>query len=490
MKLSPLILLFTLFTAQCLAQSWSTPVNVSNMNTPCNTPKMVVDHNGTIHAVWSRALSQRYRRIMYSKSTDMGNTWSTPLAIADAPQQWLDMCDITCDPQNRLYVSYEGDEAEPGLMHIYMVIFDGTAWSDPQIVSSGYPGSYFSRVVADHTGRVYCIWLGWYANGDKIMYRYLENGVWSTTGIPYTEPNYWYFLYAVVADSSNNLHCVGRYKKNKNEVSHADIQYFSYYAPADQWSPLELVSDTIGYKGYGDICLDTNQVPHFVWEQWSSLQLNSDKVTLHRYADASGYLPVDTVEKNNGAHDHQIEIDKDNQIHIFVNQWHNIPNTIFKCQLVNYRILNNEWIGEVIDSINGVIIEPNTQMITPDQPGIIYFKGTTLPDTTNRDIFFSKFTVYTAKAENPFARPIASPNPFTRGTSLTYTLPVAGHLTIDILDINGKHIARLLDQEQTGGTHCQSWQGTDFNGKEVNKGLYYVRFNTGSGMYLCKVIKL
>ena len=475
----------------CFAQGWSTPVNVSNMGTHCNSPKMVVDHNGIIHAVWSSWVTQQYRKIMYSKSENQGDTWSIPIAIADDPEQWFGAPDITCDLLNNLYVSYEGDEAQPSSLLVYIVIYDGTNWSEPNVLSENYPGSKRSHLAADHTGRVYCFWIGWYANGYKILYRYFENGVWSPINIPYTEPNYWYSLSSIVVDSSNNLHCVGIYKKSYNAVFHGDIQYFSYYAATGQWSPFEIVSDTLYDKyGYRDICLDKNQVPHFTWRQWTVELPGIASATLHRYADPSGYLPVDSVEINHFSQDHQLEIDNSNRTYISVNQWTESPDNILRSYMINYRVINNLWVGEVIDSIKGVFFEPNMQMISENQPGVIYYKGKSLPDTSFRDIFFSKFNIYTEINELPIGKLTSYPNPFTSKTSICYTINTACHITLDIIDINGMQIARILDQDQLQGTYCQIWLGTGFKGKEVKAGVYFVRIQVGKYVYSCKVLKL
>jgi hypothetical protein len=483
------ILLFLSLVYTGFAQGWSTPVNVSNMGTHCNSPKMVVDHNGTIHAVWSSWVTQEYRKIMYSKSENQGDTWSTPIAIADDPEQWFGAPDITCDLQNKLYVSYEGDEAQPSSLLVYIVIYDGTNWSEPNVLSENYPGSKRSHLIADHTGRVYCLWLGWYANGYKIFYRYFENGVWSGIHIPYTEPNYWYFISSVVVDSSNNLHFVGVYKKYSNESGHGNIQYFSYYASTGQWSPLEVVSDTIFDKyNFRDICLDNNQVPHFVWGQKTVPFPGTADATLHRYADASGYLPVDSVETNHYSQYHQLEIDSSNKVYICVNQWTESPNNILRSYLINYR-KNNSWVGEIIDSVTGVFYEPHTQMINVSQPGIIYYKGKSLPDTISRDIFFSKLNIYTGTNSIPVCNLTSNPNPMISGTTITYTLKAQCHATLSIIDINGKDVAMLVNRDHPPGTYSYTWQGIGLNGKDVKTGVYIVRLQAGSYMYSYKLLK-
>jgi hypothetical protein len=464
------------------------------MGKHCNAPRMIVDHSGTIHAVWSLMITQQYRKIMYAKSENQGDTWSVPIAIANDSSQWFDGTDIACDLQNRLYVSYEGDDMAPSTTSIYMTIFDGSQWSTPSIISVNMYGSNNSIVVSDNAGRVYCFWHNWYNNEVKLIYKYLEDGLWSQSIIPYTQNGEFFWIKKIVADSANNLHCVGTHHYNDESRYDDRVIYCYYLRSSNQWAPIENISDTINYSWHGsDICLDNQQVPHFVWGQFLNPYPNpvTNNATLYRFPNESGWLPVDSVEVDHNSHNHQLVIDKTNQSNICVNQWTNVPNQPSNSYLVNYRNINNIWIGEEIDSITpGAFYEPQLISLGDENIGVIYYKGGVSNDTV-LDIHFSKYNIFTNIKPNELSaiNMLITPNPFTTQTEISYTVNTQCQVLLDIFDINGKLITRLTDQTQSPGQYCILWQGVGANAKEVSKGLYFVRLQAGSNVYTCKIAK-
>ena len=487
--LLPLILFINTLPAK--AQNWSTPVNVSNMGKHCNAPRMIVDHNRTIHAVWSLMLTQQYRKIMYSKSETQGDTWTVPVAIADDSLQWFALPDIACDLQNRLYVAFEGDAMDPSNSLIYMVVNDGAQWGSPFIVSENFYGSMKTKVISDNTGRIYCFWDGWYANNSRIIYRFYENSVWSGIIIPYPIPQEYCFLTNLVVDRNNNLHCVGHHHLSNQGANYEDVNYFSYLKSSNQWSSFEVISDTLFQKFiYRDIDLDSSQVPHFVWRQNIHKIPSNDNATLSRYPNESGWLPVDSVEVNYNSYYHQFVIDNNNFSNISVSQWIDLPNNVHISYLKNYRQINNSWVAEIIDTIIGVFFEPNLIKLNNNEIGIIYYKGSA-GNYSVADIYFSKYNIFTNIKPNelPAINMLITPNPFTTLTEITYTLSTQCQVLLDIFDINGKLITRLTDQTQSPGKYCRAWQGIGANAKEVSKGLYFVRLQAGCNVYTFKIAK-
>ncbi len=67
------------------------------------------------------------------------------------------------------------------------------------------------------------------------------------------------------------------------------------------------------------------------------------------------------------------------------------------------------------------------------------------------------------------------PNPFNPETTLAYTLPAAGSVSLEIFNSRGQLIKSLLHQEQLAGEHSLIWNGKDDFGHIVASGLYLCR---------------
>ena len=71
------------------------------------------------------------------------------------------------------------------------------------------------------------------------------------------------------------------------------------------------------------------------------------------------------------------------------------------------------------------------------------------------------------------------PNPFNATTRITFHIPAAGHVNIDIYDISGRFITTLIDEQLQAGHHRIGWEGTDRYGVKVGTGLYFVHLYSG-----------
>jgi hypothetical protein len=67
------------------------------------------------------------------------------------------------------------------------------------------------------------------------------------------------------------------------------------------------------------------------------------------------------------------------------------------------------------------------------------------------------------------------PNPFNPVTFITYTLPDADHVQLRVYDPLGREVARLLDSQQSSGTHR-----VVFDAAHLPSGVYYYRFETSN----------
>ena len=76
-----------------------------------------------------------------------------------------------------------------------------------------------------------------------------------------------------------------------------------------------------------------------------------------------------------------------------------------------------------------------------------------------------------------FAAP--RPNPVQGATTFAFDLPQSRHVAIDVFDLHGRRIARVVDAEVGAGRHEVSWSPRDASGRRLDAGLYFARFSSG-----------
>lgn len=82
------------------------------------------------------------------------------------------------------------------------------------------------------------------------------------------------------------------------------------------------------------------------------------------------------------------------------------------------------------------------------------------------------------------------PNPFNPSTTIRYELPAKCRVTLNVYDISGRLVARLVDVEQTAGTHSFEWNGKNDSGGFVASGVYVYRLRAGKEMRSHKMVLL
>jgi formylglycine-generating enzyme required for sulfatase activity len=86
-------------------------------------------------------------------------------------------------------------------------------------------------------------------------------------------------------------------------------------------------------------------------------------------------------------------------------------------------------------------------------------------------------------APDRFMLNISQPNPFTDQTRITYAIPsgAAGStVLLEVYDVTGRPVRRLVDALQPAGSYCVSWDGTGDGRNPVPAGTYLYRLTAGA----------
>ncbi len=73
----------------------------------------------------------------------------------------------------------------------------------------------------------------------------------------------------------------------------------------------------------------------------------------------------------------------------------------------------------------------------------------------------------------------ATPNPMFGSTTLRFQLPIATRVSLDIIDVQGRLLRRVVDREVAAGEHGAVWDGRDTDGAQAAPGVYFQRFSAG-----------
>ena len=80
------------------------------------------------------------------------------------------------------------------------------------------------------------------------------------------------------------------------------------------------------------------------------------------------------------------------------------------------------------------------------------------------------------------------PNPFNPRTTIKYDLVSNADVSIQIYDILGRKVKRLLDEKQGPGSLSVAWDGRDDSENPVESGIYLLRFRAGPHVASSKMI--
>jgi hypothetical protein len=73
------------------------------------------------------------------------------------------------------------------------------------------------------------------------------------------------------------------------------------------------------------------------------------------------------------------------------------------------------------------------------------------------------------------------PNPFNPSTTIRFSLPESGDISVRIYDTAGGIVKTLFEGGQTRGVHTLHWYGENASGAEVSSGVYYCRIEMANG---------
>ncbi|MGD9141440.1 MAG: FlgD immunoglobulin-like domain containing protein [bacterium] len=89
-----------------------------------------------------------------------------------------------------------------------------------------------------------------------------------------------------------------------------------------------------------------------------------------------------------------------------------------------------------------------------------------------------------------FAIRESRPNPFGASTTIAFDIPRPAHVTLEVIDIEGRVVATLVDETRDTGRYSAAWDGRVASGANAGPGVYFVRMKAGGFSATRKVMLL
>jgi len=180
-----IIILTTINLPPAKAQQWSEPINISNSGYHDGFPDICVDNKGVLHCIWVKTISSSTRKIYYSKSTDQGESWSTPVKISLGDSGFASDPKIVCDSNNILYVVYKYDINEPYNENLWFTKYENQDWTEPVTIADDWNSNKGKLYLFDRTAS------GWNTFNNEVLISFGRNGLAWGEGL-HTNPDHVY----------------------------------------------------------------------------------------------------------------------------------------------------------------------------------------------------------------------------------------------------------------------------------------------------------
>jgi predicted extracellular nuclease len=82
------------------------------------------------------------------------------------------------------------------------------------------------------------------------------------------------------------------------------------------------------------------------------------------------------------------------------------------------------------------------------------------------------------------------PNPFNPKTTIAFTLPEAGDVSLEVYDVAGRRVATLIDRRLESGPHSVTWDGRTEAGERAASGVYFYKLVAGEQKTTRKMVLL
>lgn len=405
-----------------MGQTWSTAVNISNTTVDSRWVQVKWE-NGRLHCIWLDSPSYPAHDIAYIYSDNGGTTWSQYRQLTT---------DVL--PQTRACLQARGDMVYIASQDMYQINFSeialmkstdkGLTWSSPVNLTNNSGNSQFADLaIADEPNGQHRIYMAWFDN-------------------THSAPNY----------------------------DNSDIYFAMSTNSGDTWTQPVNLSNNPDNSYQGRIALKRYPGSDSLFVVWYDYSTGNAEILGRR--GVYGYtVPVELISFTG-------EISGDTRILKWTTSTET-NNSHFEL----FRIRNNssEFTGK-IDGAGTSTESRNYEFIDRSVAAgkVLYHLWQIDLDGTRNflgEVDLDEMLPASVVLEQNY------PNPFNPETVIRYALPVPGYVKGTVYDLLGNEIATLINGEKQAGHH-----EVKFNGSGLGSGIYIFRLETGDQRQAIKLL--
>lgn len=445
-------------------------------------------------------------RILFSRSTDQGITWATPIRLSDRGGNCIDS-DETVEgavpavgPNGEIYVSWAGPLG---------IVFDkstnGGVTFGSDIFVNSMPGGWDFNVsgiyrcngmpitacdisFSPYRGTIYICWgdqRNGTSNSDVFISKSTDGGnTWSDAKMVNDDlaARHQFFPWMTVDPKTGIIYVV--FYDRRNTTGSATDVYVARSIDGGETFMNFKVSESSFTPNAGVFFGDYSNIAAFngmVYPIWMRLDGNNLSVWTTRINDSAYVVPVELSEFTSRVESGNVTL-----------SWRTaseLNNRGFEIQRA--FIKNNDGqkhpdyftIGFVEGK--GTTADENYYSYK-DNPGISGVYHYRLKQTDfNGDVHYSEEIEVNLSLGINFKLDQNYPNPFNPKTTISFELPASAHVTLKLFDVLGNEISTLLNREEPAGIHEY-----DFDGSRLASGIYLYKMQAGTFEQTRKMILL
>ena len=176
-----------------------------------------------------------------------------------------------------------------------------------------------------------------------------------------------------------------------------------------------------------------------------------------------------------------------------------LPSSLISCALPKCRVIQADPLGRLLVGGEGFFISTNGGMTwTKEISGMIDTVVTSIGVTPEGHILAGTYSGQIYRSTSPitdvgedranpklFSLLQNYPNPFNPATTISFNLPSKSFVSLNVFDILGREIAKIVSGEMSAGSYSRNW-----NPQGLSSGIYFYRLQVGAFTETKKLILL